>query len=323
MGELRACESAEEADLGVSAEVVAKRCTEITGSIGGLPIPITSIFVRPRNRIRLRRTTRGLVPLYRLDVTKTTVCVAANDAEGALRAAEGGARRVELAACTTGELRAAMTALSRCLPPPAQLFAHLAHERQWVLTEWEKVALRVDVQLVKSSGAAGVCLGAFREGDRGLDLEFLEKIVRVARPLKVYLTRSAFETYIRETEDDDDLLDRAIDDLRVVGIHGVYASFENRRWVDREKQFARLVDINRGRLNVVAQGGLTVHNVQSFVAATHVSHVLVDDVDDHSTGYVKTAVRPHIATSQLVPSKREPPGEDNVYAKSFQRRRSS
>lgn len=257
-------------------ETLERRFAEMTGPIMSLPDPPTSIFVRPRKRVRLRPTVRGFAPLYHLvrgedAAALPMVCALVWGTEAALRAAEGGAARVELAPCTSGELRAACTALARCAEPTS-VFAHLAvpNGTDWRLSAWDKAALRVEVQLVKSLSASGVVLGALGD-DGSLDTPFLERIVRWARPLKVYVCRDAFETAFASGAR------AAIDGLCAVGVHGVYATFGPTAWAGKD-DLARAVRLAQGRLNVVAQGSVTVDNALKLAACTHVSHVLLGGI---------------------------------------------
>lgn len=257
-------------------ETLERRFAELTGPIMGLPDPPTSIFVRPRKRVRLRPTVRGFAPLYHLvrgedAAAVPTVCALVCTTEAALRAAEGGAARVELGPCTSGELRAACTALSRCAEATS-VFAHLAvpNGTDWRLSEWDKAALRVAVQLVKSLSASGVVLGALGD-DGSLDTKFLERIVRWARPLKVYVCRDAFERAFASGAR------AAIDGLCAVGVHGVYGTFGPTAWAGKDG-LAKVVRLAQGRLNVVAQGSVTVDNALKLAAYTRVSHVLLGEI---------------------------------------------
>jgi len=260
-------------------EEAEKRLLELTGSVSGLPSPESSIFIRRRKRVRLRRSSgESWTPVYRLSEEglkkpSVEVCVVVGDAEGAVRAAEGGAQRVDLLPCSGGELRAAAIALSRCSGPPTGtvLYAHLAmpNGRDWRLDEWGKLALKVDVQMAKAHGASGVVLGAL-DAAGAVDVDFLQRLVRTSRPLKFYLARDAFEATPRDAA----VLDR----LAAAGLHGLHAPLANAAWGGGKDDLAKLVHLANGRLNVVAHDAtLTVHNALKLAAYAKLTHVLLAD----------------------------------------------
>lgn len=312
----------EPASSSLKWEMVERRLAECTGSLAGLPPPTSSIFVRPRKRVRLRKVAKGLVPVHqpaRADgeaSVNVEICVSVRDADGAVRAAEGGAARVEVGPCTAGELRACITALTRCAATTASttaLYAHMAapNGKDWLLTEWAKKSLRLEVQLAKSLGVAGVVLGALTPHG-SLDTDFLEKLAKWARPLKVYVCRHAFETAFAH----DELA--TVDQTAALGLHGVYATFGHTAAQGKDP-LARLARLANSRFNVVALGGLTVQNAHKLAIQTRVSHVVLGDA---VTGPPPTpregGRRTSSSTSDIAarpPRPSSPPVD--VYARSF------
>ncbi|KAJ8604217.1 hypothetical protein CTAYLR_009787 [Chrysophaeum taylorii] len=311
-------------------ERVEERAVTFANTVAGLPPPTSSIFLRPRKRVRLRRTSQGFAPLYRLrgGDAKVEVCVAVATAEAALAAAEGGAGRVDLLPTTGGELKAALTALSRC-STTTSLYAHLASPnpdaRDWRLGEWAKVALRVEVQFAKASGAAGVVLGALLP-DGSLDADFMEKIVRHARPKEVYFSDDAF----RAATPDPDACHAVVNLLCTVGVHGLYVSGgRNADPSSARDAIAHVARVVRGRLVVVAApSGATVKNALKLALATHVSRVQVRADDDGEAssprvggGGNNNSHSPSRGTSPLkTPSRRQRPSSagdarPNAYSK--------
>lgn len=291
---------------------IEERAIQAAAAAAGQAPPTSSIFVRTRKRVRLRRTPQGLTPVYRLrddaqPRQAVELCVGVASAADALAAAEGGASRIELEPSTGGELRAALIALTRCTAS-TQLFAHLAtpneDPRDWRLNDWGRSALRVDIAFAKGSGAAGVVVGALTE-DGAVDADLVEKLVRQARPMKLYFARDALEAACTHSG-------RAfvVPLLCSLGVHGIYATFGDNAWAGRDA-IADVVRLAHGRAVVVATGGITLANALRVAAASKVSHVYVPHMSQDRPPLEDAAASKKQRTRSSAP----PAVEPNAYAR--------
>lgn len=192
------------------------------------------------------------------------ICV--DSLDSALEAQRGGATRVELC-CALGEggitpsqelirsVRAAVT---------IQIFVMIRpRSGNFVYSENEYQIMRCNIASAKELGCDGVVLGLLTpQGD--VDIPRTRELVELARPLEVTFHR-AFD----ETRDLDAALEAVIDCgadriLTSGGESSAYAGIH---------ALARLQERARGRIQVMAGGGVRPHNVTELLRMTGIRAV--------------------------------------------------
>lgn len=188
------------------------------------------------------------------------ICV--DSPEGVAAAVAGGADRLEL--CSALELGG--------LTPSAALIAHAVatglpvhamirpRAGDCVLEAGEEQLMAADIRQALSGGAAGVVVGALRP-DRRLDAPAMARFREVARDAVIVLHRA-----IDLTPDPVD----AIGEVCALGYDKVLSSGGAARAIDGAATLARMVEAARGRLSVIAGGGVRPDNIAALVAATGV-----------------------------------------------------
>lgn len=127
----------------------------------------------------------------------------------------------------------------------------------------ELQVMRRDIDRVKAVGAAGVVLGLLGQDGR-VDLERTAELVARARPLAV-----TFHRAIDMSRD----LGEAMEDLVTLGVERVLTSGGERTALDGAERLRALVEQGRGRIVVVAGGGITERNVARVLRETGVREV--------------------------------------------------
>jgi copper homeostasis protein len=189
------------------------------------------------------------------------VCVESVAGVRAARAA--GAQRVELC-CALGEggltpghglLAASVAAAAGGLE-----LVCLARPRggDFLYSADELDVLAREVAAARELGAGGVALGCLT-ADGLVDEERCARLVALARPLRVTFHR-AFDM-VREPE-------RALEVLVGLGIERVLSAGQAARAFEGRALLARLVRAARGRIEVVAAGGVRAENVRMLIADT-------------------------------------------------------
>jgi len=122
-----------------------------------------------------------------------------------------------------------------------------------------------DILIAKQLGANGVVLGIL-DADGNIDKERMRQLIELARPLKA--------TCHRAIDMSCDLL-RAAHDLIDAGVHRILTSGGEKNAVEGIVAIAQLVWAVRGRIPIMACGGITSSNVQRIVEQTNVREIHV------------------------------------------------
>jgi len=128
---------------------------------------------------------------------------------------------------------------------------------------YSKVGFQVmqrDIELVKELGADGVVFGIFTP-DGEIDKERASELIEIARPLSVTFHR-AFDMTRDPYQAMEDLIDLGVDRLLTSGQAASAA--------EGVELIRKLVETARGRITIMAGGGLNENNIRQFVAGSGV-----------------------------------------------------
>jgi copper homeostasis protein len=186
--------------------------------------------------------------------------------EAAVAAAEGGADRLELCAGlveggTTPSRGAIELALERVRVPIVVLVR--PRRGDFLYSKLEIATIERDIDAAKAAGAAGVALGVLR-ADGTIDVENTRALVARARPLAVTFHR-AFD-FVRDAR-------LGLETLIELGVERVLTSGGAVSAEAGAESIAKLVGSARGRIAIVAGGGVRAHNVKALVERTGVREV--------------------------------------------------
>jgi copper homeostasis protein len=197
---------------------------------------------------------------------KMTVEICVGDLDSALEAERGGADRVELCdnlavggttpgpgtiAVACGRLKIPVHVLIR---PRGGDFLH---------SEAELAAMRLDVEAAKSLGASGVVLGLLT-AEATVDRERTARLIELARPMSV-----TFHKAFDQTRDPFEALDALIE----LGVDRVLTSGCRPSALEGAGVLAGLVAHAAGRIVVLAGGRLSLQNLRRVVELTDVNEV--------------------------------------------------
>ncbi|HUA16054.1 MAG TPA: copper homeostasis protein CutC [Verrucomicrobiae bacterium] len=132
-------------------------------------------------------------------------------------------------------------------------------------SEEEFDVMRRDIAAARSAGADGVVLGILDEAGQ-VDVERTRDLIKLARPLSV--------TFHRAFDMAADLL-VALEDVCATGADRLLTSGGEQRCAQGMEMIARLVQASRGRLTVMAGGGIGHHDISTILAGTGVSEIHV------------------------------------------------
>jgi len=195
-----------------------------------------------------------------------TVEICVESVAGVRAAREGGAQRVELC-CALGEggLTPSAGALEAAVAVGGIEIVALVRPRggDFLYSAEEFALVERDVGRVRELGAQGVAVGCL-DADGRVDRERMARLVARARPLAVCFHR-AFDLVREPAEELETLV--ALGVTRVLSAGGARSASEGRA------RLAALVRAARGRLAVVAAGGVRPENVRALVSECGVAEV--------------------------------------------------
>jgi copper homeostasis protein len=187
------------------------------------------------------------------------ICV--DSVESAIAAERGGARRIELC----GDL------FEGGITPSPGLLDLVRHRvgidvfamirprgGDFYYTDEEFAIMKADIEHVKELGADGVVLGIL-DADGYVDVERTRELVELARPLPV-----TFHRAVDMSVDFTDSLER----IAQTGAQRVLTSGGKRRVVDSIADISDAIQRTRGRLTIMAGGGLNPENIRAVAQGT-------------------------------------------------------
>jgi copper homeostasis protein len=133
-----------------------------------------------------------------------------------------------------------------------------------------------DVRLLSAVGASGIVMGAL-DATGHIDLGLMERLIGAARPLNVTFHRVI---------DAVPSISSGLESLVELGVDRVLTSGGQATAEDGVDTIAALVRQARGRIVVMAGGGVRAHNVANLVRATGITEVharLLSDASSPST----------------------------------------
>ena len=194
------------------------------------------------------------------------VCV--DSVASAVAAGRGGAQRVELCSDlleggvtpSVGLLEAVRSKLSIGVHPIIR-----PRPGDFCYSEEEFEILRRDIEVAKNAGADGVVLGIL-DAAGNVDVRRMRQLVELARPLSV--------TFHRAFDMTADLI-RALDDVCSTGADRLLTSGGEQSCLQGVDTLAQLVKAARGRITIMAGGGIGHNNATTIIERTGVSEIHV------------------------------------------------
>jgi copper homeostasis protein len=194
------------------------------------------------------------------------VCV--DSVASAIAAERGGAQRIELC---SGLLEGGVTPSLGLLGMVRSKIAIGVHSiirprsGDFCYSEPEFECMQRDIEFVKREGADGVVLGILRTNG-SVDIERTRELVELAQPLSV--------TFHRAFDMSADLL-KSLEDVCATGADRLLTSGGEQQCLHGVDTIARLVQTARGRITVMAGGGIGIHNALTIVERTGVTEIHV------------------------------------------------
>ena len=197
---------------------------------------------------------------------KIMVEICVGDLESALAAEQGGADRVELCdnlsvGGTTPSAGSIAEACRRLTIPVHVLIRPRAGD--FVPSQAEQDAMRFDIDMARTLGAAGVVFGVLRP-DGTIERDQIAALVELARPMSV-----TFHKAFDQTPDPE----QALETLIASGVDRVLTSGGRPTALEGLDTLRRLVEQAGGRISILAGGRLSADNLETIIAATGVREV--------------------------------------------------
>lgn len=199
-------------------------------------------------------------------MNKKDIEICASTIQSAVNAKAGGATRIEI--CDNlegGGTTPSYATIEYCVKELGLETNVLVRPRagDFFYSEEEFAVICKDVEMCKHLGANSVVVGFLKQNGE-LDSERLEKIVRIAQPMKVVCHR-AFDACVNKEE--------AIEQIIKVGCSKVLTSGGAPTSEEGIKGLSKIVMQVNGRIGVIAASGVNSDNVAKIVKETGVKEV--------------------------------------------------
>jgi copper homeostasis protein len=196
----------------------------------------------------------------------TLVEVAVETLPSALAAERGGAGRVELCANldeggTTPDPELIASVVARVRLPVAVIVR--PRTGGFVYSEEELRIMHGDIARARHLGVSAIVAGILR-ADRRIDVDRMRAIVEIAAGLPVTFHRAFDEVAARSD---------ALEDVIATGAVRLLTSGGAARAIDGAEAIAALVEQARGRIAVMAGGGIREDHVRDLIARTRVREI--------------------------------------------------
>lgn len=194
------------------------------------------------------------------------VCV--DSVASALAAERGGAARVELCSNLLQGGVTPSAGLIEQVRAKTSIGLHVMIRPRggdFCYTREEFETMRCDIIFAKKLGADGVVLGIL-DARATVDIQRTQQLVEQARPLRV--------TFHRAFDMSGDLF-QALEDVCTTGADRLLTSGGEKTAADAVDRIARLVELARGRITIMACGGVKPHNAASIIERTGVREIHV------------------------------------------------